>query len=90
MTPLKSKSLDLAEVRRVCLDCTLAGFKAIYEAGPARPFRFVYFSGEGVMVDPKAKKPLILGDFMIIRVSIWARHFDPSVSPPLITRFFGL
>lgn len=90
MTPLKSKSLDIAEVKRVCQDCTLAGFKAIYEAGPARPFRFLYFSGEGVMDDPTAKKPLFLGDFMIIRVSICARLYNPSVRFPLITGFFGL
>lgn len=70
MTPFKSWGMDFAEVKRVCQDCTLAGFKAIYEAGPARPFRFLYFSGDGVPTDPNAAKPKILGDYMMMRVSI--------------------
>lgn len=69
MTPIKSKSLDFAEVKRVCQDCTLTGFKAIYESGAARPFRFVYFSGVVIMDDYKAKKPFFLGDYIVMRVS---------------------
>lgn len=68
MTPLRSRSFDFAEVKRVCQTCTLAGFKAIYEAGPARPFRFVYFSGEGITPD-LARKPRFMGDYMLMRVS---------------------
>ncbi|KAJ5677174.1 uncharacterized protein N7477_002807 [Penicillium maclennaniae] len=67
VTPLKSKSFDFSEVKRICQDCTLVGFKTIYEAGSRRPFRFVYFSGEGIMEDPGAKKPFFLGDYMIMR-----------------------
>lgn len=69
MTPFKSWSMDFAEVKRVCQDCTLAGFKAINEAGPARPFRFLYFSGDAVPNDPNAAKPAFLGDYIMMRVS---------------------
>jgi hypothetical protein len=69
VTPIRSKTFDFAEVKRVCQDCTLAGFKAIYESGATRPFRFVYFSGEGIMEDYKAKKPFFLGDYIAMRVS---------------------
>lgn len=68
VTPFKARSMDFAEVKRVCDDCTMAGFKAIYESVPAKPFRFFYFSGDGVPEDPK-KKPLILGDYLVMRVS---------------------
>lgn len=69
ITPLKSTKMDFAEVKRVCQDCTLAGFKAICEAGPARPFRFVYFSGQGVPQDPGVVKKGFLGDYITMRVS---------------------
>ncbi|KAJ5579582.1 uncharacterized protein N7459_005567 [Penicillium hispanicum] len=66
VTPFRTSSFDFAEVKRVCQDCTLAGFKAIYEAGPARPFRFLYFSAEGTPQDP-TKKPALMGDYQIMR-----------------------
>ncbi|KGO46098.1 hypothetical protein PEX1_064980 [Penicillium expansum] len=59
-------SFDFAEVKRVCQDCTLAGFKAMYEAGPAKPFRFIYFSADGTPRDP-TKKPAIMGDYQVMR-----------------------
>lgn len=62
MRPAKSWSMDFIEVKRVCQDCTFAGFKAIYEAGPARPFRFLYFSGYNVITNANAAKPVLLGD----------------------------
>ena len=46
----------------------MAGFKAMYEAGLARPFRFIYFSAEGTPRD-LSKKPLFKGDYQIMRVS---------------------
>ena len=69
VTPFRSGGFDFAEVKRVCQDCTLAGFKAIYEAGPARPFRFLYFSAEGTPQDP-SKRPFIMGDYQVMRVSL--------------------
>ena len=66
---MKSKALDFAEVKRVCQDCTLAGLKAMYEAGPSKPFRFLYFSADGISRDA-TQKPLLLGEFRFMRVSI--------------------
>ncbi|KAJ5785554.1 uncharacterized protein N7503_010766 [Penicillium pulvis] len=66
VTPFRSTAFDFAEVKRVCQDCTLAGFKGIYEAGPARPFRFLYFSAEGTPQDP-SQRPFILGDYQVMR-----------------------
>ncbi|KAJ5910078.1 hypothetical protein N7504_004721 [Penicillium tannophilum] len=66
VTPFRTSSFDFAEVKRVCQDCTLAGFKAMYEAGPAKPFRFLYFSADGTPRDP-TKKPAIMGDYQVMR-----------------------
>lgn len=68
MTPFRMSSFEFAEVKRVCQTCTFAGFTAMYEAGPARPFRFIYFSAEGTPFD-LSKKPRIMGDYQIMRVS---------------------
>ncbi|KAK7980361.1 hypothetical protein PG989_012818 [Apiospora arundinis] len=45
VTPSKSKSMQFADVKRICQDFTMAGLQAMYEAGPAKPFRFMYMSG---------------------------------------------
>ncbi|KAI1837498.1 hypothetical protein DTO006G1_2976 [Penicillium roqueforti] len=66
VTPFRTSSFDFAEVKRVCQDCTLAGFKAMYEAGPAKPFRFIYFSADGTPRDP-IKRPAIMGDYQVMR-----------------------
>lgn len=68
LTPLQA-DFDFTEVKRVCQDCTKLGFEAMYEAGPARPFRFIYLSAEGTPRDP-TKDPVILPDFFIMRVII--------------------
>jgi hypothetical protein len=68
VTPTKAQSMDPVEVKRVCHDYTMAGLSAMYEAGPAKPFRFLYMSGNNAVRDP-AKKPRILGDYCVMRVS---------------------
>lgn len=68
ITPFRLGQFDFDEVRRVCQTCTIAGFKAMYESGTQKPFRFIYFSAEGTPTDP-AKKPAIWGDYQIMRVS---------------------
>ncbi|KAI1330738.1 NAD(P)-binding protein [Xylariaceae sp. FL0255] len=45
ITPSKSASYDFAEVKRICQTSTLNGLRAMHEAGPAAPFRFLYMSG---------------------------------------------
>ncbi|KAF7561478.1 hypothetical protein G7046_g2654 [Stylonectria norvegica] len=66
VTPFRTSGFDFAEVKRVCQDCTIAGFKAMYEARPARPFRFVYFSAEGTPTD-LTKKPSFMGEYQLMR-----------------------
>jgi hypothetical protein len=68
ITPGRAMTYDFAEVKRICQDCTMAGLKAIYEAGPSKPFRFAYFSGEGTPRD-MTKKPMFLGQYLLMRVS---------------------
>lgn len=47
VTPFKMGAFEFDEVKRVCQDCTFAGFKAVMAALPQKPFRFLYFSAEG-------------------------------------------
>ena len=77
ITPFRTGSFDFAEVKRVCQDCTKLGFEAMYQAGPARPFRFIYLSAEGTPRDP-SKKPAIMGDYQIMRVGYWWCSFEIS------------
>lgn len=67
ITPFRASNFDFAEVKRVCQDCTLAGFKAIYESEPKKPFRFIYFSAEGTPRDP-SQRPTFMGDYQVMRV----------------------
>ncbi|KAJ6021032.1 hypothetical protein N7540_006536 [Penicillium herquei] len=66
ITPFRASNFPFAEVKRVCQDCTLAGFKAIYDAGPKSPFRFLYFSAEGTPRDP-SHRPILMGDYQVMR-----------------------
>lgn len=68
VTPMRSRGVDFVEVKRVCQSCTLAGLKVMYEAGPSRPFRFLYLSAEGTPRD-LTKKPSFMGDYQLMRVS---------------------
>lgn len=77
VTPIRAMRQDFAEVKRVCQDCTIAGLEAMREAGPSKPFRFVYLSGDGTPRD-MTKQPLVLGQFLCMRVS---RHLIASSLP---------
>ncbi|OQE13685.1 hypothetical protein PENFLA_c044G03819 [Penicillium flavigenum] len=63
VTPLHTGRVEL---KRVCQDYIKLGFEAICEAGPARPFRFMYLSVEGIPRDP-TKIPVIMPDYHIMR-----------------------
>ncbi|KAI3328122.1 NAD(P)-binding protein [Xylariaceae sp. AK1471] len=52
ITPSKSKAFDFEEVKRICQTSTIAGLRAMHEAGPATPFRFLYMSGAAAERDP--------------------------------------
>ncbi|KAK4863760.1 hypothetical protein LT330_010495 [Penicillium expansum] len=64
--PLHTGGFDFAEVKRVCQDCTKLRFEAVYEAGPARPFRFMYLSAENIPRDP-TKRPVVMADYHNMR-----------------------
>ncbi|KAJ5464213.1 hypothetical protein N7475_007348 [Penicillium sp. IBT 31633x] len=66
ITPFRTGSFDFLEVKRVCQDCTRLGFEAMYEAGPVRPFRFMYLSAEGTPRDSE-KRPFMMGDYQVMR-----------------------
>ncbi|KAL0562920.1 hypothetical protein V5O48_019157 [Marasmius crinis-equi] len=66
ITPAKSKMYDFKEVKRICQDSPIAGFKAMIEAGPAKPFKFLYFSGDGIERDRKTT-PMLMGDYLMMR-----------------------
>lgn len=81
VTPMKARSLDPAEVKRVCQTCTLAGLQAMWNAEPAKPFRFVYMSADG-LPQKNGQKPYFMPDYMMMRVSlvISSRHVQ-RISP---------
>ncbi|KAJ5816267.1 hypothetical protein N7447_008500 [Penicillium robsamsonii] len=66
VTPFRTGGFEFAEVKRVCQDCTKLGFEAMYEAGPARTFRFMYISVQGTPRDP-TERPIIMADYQIMR-----------------------
>ncbi|KAJ5682235.1 hypothetical protein N7462_005400 [Penicillium macrosclerotiorum] len=68
VTPFRTGGFDFAEVKRVCQECTLLGFEAIYRAGPSRPFRFLYFSAEGTSQGPAEESSAwFMRDYQIMR-----------------------
>ncbi|KAJ5519984.1 hypothetical protein N7463_000437 [Penicillium fimorum] len=66
ITPFPIGGFDFAEVRRICQDSTKLGFEAMYEAGLARTFRFMYLSEQGTPRDP-TERPIIMADYQIMR-----------------------
>jgi hypothetical protein len=59
------------EVRKICRDYTLTGFDTIAQlprGSEGKPLRFIYVSGANSVRDP-SKKPWIMGDYTLMRVS---------------------
>ncbi len=79
ITPTKARAHDFEAVKRVCQTSTLAGLDAMYRAGSARPFRFLYVSGATAERDQN-KKPGYLGQYSLMRVS--ERPSSPPPPPP--------
>lgn len=57
-------------MRRICQDFTIAGMAAMYEAGPAKPFRFLYMSGTATNRDPNQKPGWFMPEYTQMRVSL--------------------
>jgi hypothetical protein len=72
LTPMRSKQHPWDEVVRITKGYCMAGMQAIADArraaGKTNEFRFVYVSANGI--SPDMKRPLMLGDYMLMRVSI--------------------
>jgi nucleoside-diphosphate-sugar epimerase len=66
VTPGKARAYSFDEVTRISQTSAVVGINAIYEAGPARPFRFLYMSGDSAERD-QSKKPLVLGQYLLMR-----------------------
>lgn len=82
ISPAKASTMDWDELKRVSETCTIAGMKAMYEAGPANPFRFLYVCGETAERDQTAardatKKPGMREKYNMMRVSQHA-FFPPE------------
>ncbi|EHK99297.1 putative protein FMP52, mitochondrial [Glarea lozoyensis 74030] len=69
VTPSQLKSMTLEEVNKICYDYTVTGIETMSQlASKEKPFRFIYISGENGERD-QTKKPFIMGDYALIRVS---------------------
>jgi hypothetical protein len=69
VTPSKLKSMTLEEVNKICYDYTVTGIQTMAPlASKEKPFRFIYISGANGERD-QTKKPRIMGDYALIRVS---------------------
>jgi len=68
VTPSKSRSMDLKEVRRICHDYTLIGLKAMVEArrSTSTTFRFMYMSGIAAERD-QTKTPSFMPPYSLMR-----------------------
>lgn len=89
ITPSKSQSQDFEVVKRVCQTSTLAGINAIHQAGPAKPFRFLYMSGAAAERD-QTKTPRFLPQYLLMRVrqssipdtSVFVPYTKSLLEPP--------
>ncbi|KAK0707453.1 hypothetical protein B0H67DRAFT_647638 [Lasiosphaeris hirsuta] len=83
ITPTKSKTYAFEDVKRICQTSTLAGFRAMADAGPARPFRFLYMSGSAAERD-QTKRPIVLAEYLLMRgeTENQVLEFAASQQPP--------
>lgn len=67
----------------MCQTSTLAGLKAMYESGVAKPFRFLYVSGIGAERDPK-KTPRFKPEYSWMRVGAEPSATSETSKPPYL------
>ncbi|WP_394830007.1 hypothetical protein LVJ94_26220 [Pendulispora rubella] len=78
VTPSHLKKMPWQEVRKICLDYTVAGLAAsaqLPRAPASKPFRFLYVSGANAERDPR-KKPWVLGDYCLLRGDVESRVLE--------------
>ncbi|KAI1179790.1 NAD(P)-binding protein [Nemania sp. FL0916] len=66
ITPQKAMTLGFEETKRICQTSTIAGLRAMHEAGTSTPFRFLYMNGATAERDPK-KTPKFMPEFSLMR-----------------------
>ncbi|KAH8900017.1 hypothetical protein GQ53DRAFT_776769 [Thozetella sp. PMI_491] len=66
ITPARSRTYAWDVVKHVCQTSTLVGLKAMYEARPAKPFRFLYMSGFNTERD-QTKTPSMMPQYSLMR-----------------------
>jgi hypothetical protein len=81
VTSSKSIGMSFQEEERVCQECTNAGLNAIYEAGPKKPFRFLYMSGFAAERDRSkpSKAPPHLQEATYMRVGTLSGPSTPLI-----------
>ncbi|OAR02377.1 hypothetical protein LLEC1_02596 [Akanthomyces lecanii] len=80
ITPSASKSMDFEVVKKVCVDYVMKGFdtlKQLPRPEGGKPLRFVYASGAKAERD-QTKKPMILGDYTLMRGRIETQLLDAT------------
>ncbi|EHK16716.1 uncharacterized protein TRIVIDRAFT_41189 [Trichoderma virens Gv29-8] len=78
VTPSNSGKMPWDEVRKICLDYTIAGLEELSKAprdNAKKPLQFVYVSGANAERD-QSKKPWILGDYCLMRGEVETRVLD--------------
>ncbi|EMR66325.1 putative nucleoside-diphosphate-sugar epimerase protein [Eutypa lata UCREL1] len=73
--PTQLSSYTKEEIRRVCLESAVAGIEIMCQAGPAKPFRFLYMSGAGAERN-QSKRPKVMPEYSLLRVSYHSIHSD--------------
>jgi hypothetical protein len=72
VTPNKSATMPWDEVRKICVEYTVAGIETLSKlprGNEAKPLRFFYVSGANTERD-QTKKPWVMGGYCLMRVSI--------------------
>ncbi|KAL7909542.1 hypothetical protein GGI35DRAFT_386624 [Trichoderma velutinum] len=78
VTPRNSSKMPWDEVRKICVDYTIAGLEALSKAprdNTTKPLQFVYVSGANTERD-QSKKPWVLGDYCLMRGEVETRVLD--------------
>lgn len=77
VTPRNSGKMPWDEVRKICLDYTIAGLEVLSKAprnDATKPLQFVYVSGANAERD-QSRKPWVLGDYCLMRVRTMTERF---------------
>ncbi|GFP52293.1 hypothetical protein TASIC1_0001044500 [Trichoderma asperellum] len=78
VTPRKSGAMPWDEVRKICLEYTIAGLETLSKlprGNEAKPLRFLYVSGANTERD-QTKKPWVMGDYCLMRGEVETRVLD--------------